>query len=129
MLVRKAKNDYPIEDTPHTIPKDTLIFIPVYTVHHDPKIYPHPHKFNPERFNEENMRNRHPYTYLPFGEGPRNCIGMRFGLLQTRIGIITMLTNYRLTVCQKTPKAPPEFIPSSIVLKVKGGIWLRVDKL
>ncbi|XP_055697196.1 cytochrome P450 6A1-like [Phlebotomus papatasi] len=129
MLVRKAKNDYPIEGTPHTIPKDTLIFIPVYTVHHDPKIYPHPHKFNPERFNEENMRNRHPYTYLPFGEGPRNCIGMRFGLLQTRIGIITMLTNYRLTVCQKTPKAPPEFIPSSIVLKVKGGIWLRVDKL
>ncbi|XP_059610494.1 cytochrome P450 6a2-like [Phlebotomus argentipes] len=129
MLARKAKNDYPIEGTSVTIPGNTLIFIPIYTVHHDSNIYPEPDKFDPERFSEENVRSRHPYTYLPFGEGPRNCIGMRFGLLQTRIGIITMLSNYRLTVCDKTPKAPLEFMPTSIVLKVQSGIWLRMDKL
>ncbi|XP_055696248.1 cytochrome P450 6A1-like [Lutzomyia longipalpis] len=129
MLVRKAANDYPIEGTPHTIPKDTLIFLPVYTVHHDPKIYPHPDKFDPERFSEGNVRNRHPYTYLPFGEGPRSCIGMRFGLLQTRIGIVTMLRNYKLTPCHKTPQEPLNFTPRSIVLKVKDSIWLKIEKL
>ncbi|XP_011706829.1 PREDICTED: probable cytochrome P450 6a13, partial [Wasmannia auropunctata] len=56
------------------VPKGTLITIPVLGLHRDPSIYPDPDKFDPERFNADKIEERHPYTYLPFGEGPRNCI-------------------------------------------------------
>jgi cytochrome P450 len=54
--------------------------IPVYALHHDPKYYPEPERFDPERFNEDEKANRHRYVYLPFGEGPRICIG-KFAVL------------------------------------------------
>ncbi|XP_011705921.1 PREDICTED: probable cytochrome P450 6a13, partial [Wasmannia auropunctata] len=57
------------------VPKGTLITIPMLGLHRDPSIYPDPDKFDPERFNADEIEKRHPYTYLPFGEGPRNCIG------------------------------------------------------
>lgn len=55
--------------------KDIGFFVPSYAIHHDPKYYPDPEKFDPERFNDENKQNIVPGTYLPFGIGPRNCIG------------------------------------------------------
>jgi len=45
-------------------------------------------EFNPEHFSKENKAKRHPYTFLPFGQGPRNCIGMRFALLEAKIALI-----------------------------------------
>lgn len=54
------------------------IWISVYGLHHDPKYYPEPEKFDPERFSDENKHNIVPGTYLPFGLGPRNCIGKHF---------------------------------------------------
>jgi len=47
----------------------------MYNLHHDPEYFPDPEKFDPERFNDENKKNIKPYTYLPFGSGPHNCIG------------------------------------------------------
>lgn len=56
--------------------KGETLLIPVYDIHHDGNYYPDPEKFNPYRFNEENKLKIKPFTYLPFGVGPRNCIGM-----------------------------------------------------
>lgn len=61
--------------TDFCIPKGTSVAIPVFGLHRDSNIYPNPEKFDPERFSEENIKTRHPYVYLPFGEGPRICIG------------------------------------------------------
>lgn len=57
------------------VPKGTRVMIPVYSIHHDPEIYPKPEIFDPDRFTEENKSRRPHYAYLPFGSGPRNCIG------------------------------------------------------
>lgn len=54
------------------------IWIPVMGIHRDPNHYPDPEKFDPERFNELNKKNIKPFSYLPFGTGPRNCIGKLF---------------------------------------------------
>lgn len=75
-LSRRALEDYTFEGTKVSIPKGTLICIPVFPIHHDSSIYPNPEKFDPERFSEDEVKKRHPMHYFPFGHGPRNCIGM-----------------------------------------------------
>lgn len=75
---RLCTKAYTIEDDDGRkirIEKDDVIMVPVYGMHHDPNYYPNPKKFDPERFSDENKENIQNFTYLPFGSGPRNCIG------------------------------------------------------
>ncbi|KAL1123286.1 hypothetical protein AAG570_002372 [Ranatra chinensis] len=58
------------------IPPGVHLIIPTYVIHRQPHVFPEPKKFDPERFSEENMKGRHPLSYIPFSAGPRNCIGM-----------------------------------------------------
>ena len=75
MLLRKTKAPYTFAGTNVTIEKHQSIFISTYGIHYDPSIYPDPERFDPERFNDEAIKSRHSMSYLPFGDGPRNCIG------------------------------------------------------
>lgn len=72
---RRSKEDYPIPGTNVTIKKDQVVVVPLYSVHRDEKHYPNPDVFDPERFSPEQIRSRHSLAYMPFGSGPRNCIG------------------------------------------------------
>jgi cytochrome P450 len=67
--------DFKIPGTNFVIEKDTPVTIPFYPMHRDPEFFPDPERFDPERFNDENKKLVRPYTYLPFGSGPHNCIG------------------------------------------------------
>ena len=75
-LDRESENDYTFPDTNVTIDKGTPIIIPMSALHMDPKYFPNPEVFDPERFSTENRKRILPFTYFPFGEGPRNCIGL-----------------------------------------------------
>ena len=74
-ITRIVTQPYVIPDTNAKLEKGVRVVIPVYAIHHDPRYYPEPERFDPERFSEEVKSTRPHYTYLPFGEGPRNCIG------------------------------------------------------
>lgn len=72
---RNALVDYKVPGTDIVIEKGTTVFVSIYGIHHDARYYPDPEKFDPERFTTENCRDRNSCAYLPFGVGPRNCIG------------------------------------------------------
>lgn len=147
ILNRKCTTDYQIPGTDVILEKDTAIIVPVLALHMDPEYYPDPEKFDPERFNEENKKNIHPFTYLPFGEGPRICIGkqsdcknqnnagfklffsgLRFGLMQTKVGLTVLLKNYLFTLNSKT-QIPLKMDPFSFVMSPLGGVWLDVQRI
>lgn len=72
---RLCVKDYNIPGTDITIERNTQIFLPIYALHRDEEYYPDAEKFDPERFSIENKHKIPNYAYMPFGEGPRNCIG------------------------------------------------------
>lgn len=76
--MRQALKEYTFTDFNFTIPKGQKVWIPAFAIQRDPDIYPDPDTFDPERFSEENIKQRHPMYYLPFGDGPRNCIGEQY---------------------------------------------------
>ncbi|XP_036028240.1 cytochrome P450 3A13-like [Onychomys torridus] len=97
---RLSKKDAEINGV--LIPKGTVVVIPIFVLHRDPKYWPEPEKFCPERFSKENKDRINPYTYLPFGYGPRNCIGMRFALINMKLAIVKILQNFSLHPCEET---------------------------
>ncbi|KAH9417630.1 Cytochrome P450 3A4 [Dermatophagoides pteronyssinus] len=101
-LGREAMEEYHIPEYNFTIEKNQALIIPVYAIHHDPQYYPDPETFNPDRFLPENRQNIIPYTYLPFGGGPRNCIGMRFALSEAKLGLANILKNFIIVSTDKT---------------------------
>jgi cytochrome P450 family 6 len=76
-LQRTPIKDYKIPNSNVVIPKGQPVWVPVHAIHWDEEIYPQPEKFDPDRFTQEAKSKRHQFAYLPFGEGPRICIGMR----------------------------------------------------
>ncbi|GBM49316.1 Cytochrome P450 3A21 [Araneus ventricosus] len=111
-LERYADADYKLEDKGITIPKGMGVTIPIYAVHRDSKFFLHPERFDPDRFTPEAKSMRDPYTYMPFGAGPRNCVGMRFAFLETKICLSYVVTNFRIKTTPHT-KEELEFHPGA----------------
>ena len=101
-LARIASADYKLGDTGITIKAGQQVELPNFALHHSERYYPDPFKFDPDRFMPENRHRINPYAYMPFGAGPRNCIGMRFGLLVVKLGLARMVRAYRFYRCPET---------------------------
>ena len=101
--MRTATKDYKVDDTDLVIPKGTAIFIPALGFQRDPNIYDNPMEFKPERFLNSSHGGGHGngVFYTPFGDGPRNCIGMRMGKLTTKIGLSLILSKFNLELTDK----------------------------
>nr|8GK3_A Chain A, Cytochrome P450 3A7 [Homo sapiens]8GK3_B Chain B, Cytochrome P450 3A7 [Homo sapiens]8GK3_C Chain C, Cytochrome P450 3A7 [Homo sapiens]8GK3_D Chain D, Cytochrome P450 3A7 [Homo sapiens]8GK3_E Chain E, Cytochrome P450 3A7 [Homo sapiens]8GK3_F Chain F, Cytochrome P450 3A7 [Homo sapiens]8GK3_G Chain G, Cytochrome P450 3A7 [Homo sapiens]8GK3_H Chain H, Cytochrome P450 3A7 [Homo sapiens]8GK3_I Chain I, Cytochrome P450 3A7 [Homo sapiens]8GK3_J Chain J, Cytochrome P450 3A7 [Homo sapien len=115
-LERVCKKD--VEINGMFIPKGVVVMIPSYVLHHDPKYWTEPEKFLPERFSAANADNIDPYIYTPFGSGPRNCIGMRFALVNMKLALVRVLQNFSFKPCKET----------QIPLKLRFGGLLLTEK-
>ncbi|XP_059482605.1 cytochrome P450 9e2-like [Neocloeon triangulifer] len=127
MSDRMCESNCSFPDFDLTIEKGTSIALPIYGLHTDPDYFPDPFKFDPERFNDENKKNIKPFTYLPFGEGPRNCIGKRFALLELKLGLCKILNEFELEVCEKTNVTNPmQYNRKTTLMQPEGGFWLKI---
>lgn len=128
MLNRVCNKDYKIPGSNCIIEKGTSVIIPALSMQRDPKYFPNPMQFDPSRFLPENTVNKSfvDMPYMPFGDGPRNCIGLRLGKLQTKVGLLTMLQKYKYTLAE--PQKELVISPKSILLSPIGGIPLKVSR-
>ncbi|XP_010222036.1 PREDICTED: LOW QUALITY PROTEIN: cytochrome P450 3A9-like [Tinamus guttatus] len=116
-----------------SIPKDVVVVIPAYVMHHDPAHWPQPEELRPERcpswgnshaFNLENKESIDPYTYLPFGAGPRNCVGMRFALLTLKVAVVVLVQDFSFQPCRDTRIPLP--LDTQVFMQPKKPIILRL---
>lgn len=98
--------------------------IPLAGIHHDAEYFPEPEKFNPERFLPENKDSLRPFTYMAFGVGPRNCVGMRLGMLQAKTSLACMFRRVRLETCLET-MVPLKYKPCQLLHSPDGPVILR----
>ncbi|XP_064210853.1 cytochrome P450 4c3-like [Tribolium castaneum] len=111
-----------VTTTGYKLRKGTILQLHIYDLHYNPVIYPEPEKFDPDRFLPENCDKRHPYAYIPFSAGPRNCIGQRFAMLELKAVLCGILSNFTLQ-----PVDTPESIVmvEDIVLRTKENIKVK----
>ncbi|KAH8318734.1 hypothetical protein KR074_004616 [Drosophila pseudoananassae] len=116
---------YDVDGQTVEIKKGDVIWLPTCGFHRDPQYFENPKKFDPERFSDENKENIQPFTYYPFGLGPRNCIGSRFALLEAKAVIYYLLKNYRFALAKKSC-IPLELSSNGFQLAPKGGFWIKL---
>ncbi|XP_018052501.1 PREDICTED: cytochrome P450 9e2-like [Atta colombica] len=112
---------------PITVKPGDSVWFPNYCLHRDPKYYPHPDKFDPDRFFNGDVNNS---VYMPFGIGPRMCIGNRFALMQAKVLLFYLLWRCNLEPDIKT-RIPMVLKKEILLMMADGGFWLklRVKKL
>ncbi|KAJ6619975.1 putative cytochrome P450 9f2 [Pseudolycoriella hygida] len=108
------------------IEKGKNFLIPIWAIHNDPNYFPDPSKFDPERFSDENKRSIREYTYLPFGTGPRNCIGSRFALMEIKTIFYYLLLQFKVSVTSKT-QIPLQLKKVPVALKTEKGVWVELQ--
>ena len=92
-----------LEDTKiggYLIPKEAIISLHIFQIHRNPKYWEDPDTFDPLRFHPDNVKDRHPYAYMPFSAGPRNCIGQNFALNEEKVIIASLVHRFSLSLVE-----------------------------
>ncbi|CAL1682604.1 unnamed protein product [Lasius platythorax] len=128
-LDRVTTETYKMPNSDLVLEKDTPIYISMLGMHYDPEYFPDPDKFDPERFKEENKHNIPSCAYFPFGEGPHACIGTRLGLLESKLGVVKIISKYEVTPCERT-LIPMVINPKgSTTSPLNGDLYLNIRKI
>ncbi|KAM7292140.1 cytochrome P450 3A4 [Ixodes scapularis] len=125
---RTCQHDY--EYNGLKIPAGMSILIPPYHLHRDPNLWSEPEKFDPDRFSAENKRGLNPMAFQPFGNGPRNCVGMRFAQLEMKLTLAKMLSKYKLLLDERHVKEDCLNLGSTLIFCYpQDGVWLKLEKI
>ncbi|XP_061709720.1 cytochrome P450 6B6-like [Cydia pomonella] len=126
VLNRVCARPYTFSELGLTVGPGTRIVIPLEALQNDEKYFDNPWEFRPERFSPEEVKKRHKFVYLPFGDGPRACIGSRLGEMQSLAGLAAVLHACSVAPASTTKLVPPLDSRSNIVQAVKGGLPLQL---
>lgn len=120
-IVRQVAADDVIDG--YRIPAGSTVILPIYAVHHHPAFWEEPETFQPERFSPEQVKQRHPFAWAPFGAGQRLCIGRDLALMEGQLILALALQRYRFT-----PVASEQVKPQlASTLIAKGGVWAQIS--
>lgn len=137
MVIKEALRLYPsvpafgrhvVEDIEYDgsiLPKGLSLIVAIFEMHRNSELYPDPDKFDPERFTLENCSDRHPYAYLPFSAGSRNCIGQKFAMLEIKSTVSKILRNFKLL---PTIPAHQVQLVTKLTIFSSNGINMRLEK-
>lgn len=117
---RQANED--VEINGYLIPKNKILFISPYASHHNPRLFPEPERFDPERFRPENEKKLPRNAYMPFGGGPRLCIGNAFAMMEAKLILASFAQRFSFSPSEQTRFEP---LPQ-ITLSNQGGMPLRI---
>jgi len=120
-ITRRVINHYKIDN--YLVPSDSTIFMSQYVIQNDPRFFPEPGIFNPERWTHENVKEREKFTYFPFGGGPRLCIGEPFAWLEVVMVLATLASRWKARL---VPKHKVELLPL-ITLRPKYGMKMILE--
>uniref|UniRef100_A0A1B6HPU9 Cytochrome P450 n=1 Tax=Homalodisca liturata TaxID=320908 RepID=A0A1B6HPU9_9HEMI len=99
-IARKIEEDLPLGDG-YIIPAGTGVTLDIFHTHRDPTQFPDPYVFNPDNFLLERTRKRHPFAYIPFSAGPRNCIGQKFAMMEEKTVLSAILRNFKIEAVEE----------------------------
>uniref|UniRef100_T1H5B1 Cytochrome P450 n=1 Tax=Megaselia scalaris TaxID=36166 RepID=T1H5B1_MEGSC len=122
ILNRICTQDYQVPGSKYTIKKGTPIIISLMGLHRDAEYFPNPMKFDPDRFENGNFDQN---AYMPFGEGPRNCIAFRMGKVSAKTAIVTVLSNFDIECSEKKEL---EIDTHGIPIVPKGGVNIKFTR-
>src|SRR5262249_27866931 len=109
----------------YVLPKGCQVLVSPYVLHHDPRSFPDPERFDPDRFSPGRAQTIPPFAYIPFGAGPRICIGYSFATMTMSLVVATVLQRYppRLAPGQEEASVEP-----LLVLRPRGGLRMTLSK-
>ncbi|CAN8007478.1 unnamed protein product [Ixodes pacificus] len=123
---RRALEDYAYGDL--LIRKGTSVLASTYQIHHDPMLWPEPDKFDPDRFSPENKASIPANAFLPFGVGPKHCLGQRLAQLELAFITARLLRRFRITL-GPSQKPDMEYVTYAMLAAPKNGVWIKLQKL
>ena len=121
-LIRRCDEDAEYKGI--RIPKGVEVNVPSYVLHRDPEVWESPLEFNPENFSPEAKEKRNPYSFLPFGTGPRQCMGMRLALLEIKLALLKILQRFEF---ERAPETVATLEHRAVILMApKDMIYLKI---
>jgi cytochrome P450 len=106
----------------HRLPRGSLVILSSYVTQRDPRWFPEPERFDPDRFAPGRVENIPDYAYFPFGAGPHVCVGNTFALMEIALVVATLVQRFHVELMPRQEHLAPEL---KVSLRPKGGVWVK----